>query len=412
MPKLAILHYMPLEYYPPVTNFIDYLASIEGDRAMDAVVYTCHNVKDRKPYTPHPTPHTLQATPYNLHPTSYPLHPTPYNLPPTSYKLNPIAYKIHRSPFPKEKDSSIIRLFKYLHFNILTLLKLVLQRPEVLFYYESYSAWPAYIYSRFFNRRCRIFIHNHEYADKKWYTTTMRQVCYYHKLEKKWLYPRAEWISQTNEDRLTMFHNDHPYLKKEQLKVMPNYPPRWWSNKTTTGNNNNGVLKLVYVGSLSFQATYIKEVCEWVIKQNGAVTLDVYAYNLHDEVNVFLQNINSDYVIYHNQGVEYDHQPDILSHYDVGLILYKPHSKNYIYNAPNKLFEYLACNIDVWFSDKLIGPLPYIRVDVYPKVIPVDFEHLEHFEWQKAAEKGTCEYKPSEYFCEEVYGELVRRLGY
>ncbi|MGV2391329.1 MAG UNVERIFIED_CONTAM: hypothetical protein LVR29_34055 [Microcystis novacekii LVE1205-3] len=29
-----------------------------------------------KPYTPHPTPHTLHPTPYTPHPTPHTLHPT------------------------------------------------------------------------------------------------------------------------------------------------------------------------------------------------------------------------------------------------------------------------------------------------------------------------------------------------
>jgi hypothetical protein len=276
-------------------------------------------------------------------------------------------------------------------------------------YFESYSAWPVFFYTKYLNRKSQILIHNHEYAPKEWYTSTMKQVKYFHKLEKKWLYPKAIWNSQTNPDRLKFFHNDHPTLSEETLKVMPNYPPKRWQKSTTPKEkaNTSSPLKMVYVGSISFQSTYIRELCEWVVAQKGKILFDIYAYNLYEDVKEYLNQLNSDAVNFYHQGVEYDQLPDVLNNYHVGLILYKAHNTNYTYNAPNKLFEYLACGLDVWFPETLQGPKPYIRDESYPKVLPIAFENLDSFNRETAANHEGLEYKPTNYFCEDVYGELV-----
>ena len=393
MVKLAILHYMPLEYYPPATNLLDYVEKNHFRCFKSIKVYSCNNVKGRLKYKPFDQESSKLI----------------------NKKLsNPIENNsliIKRSPFPEETNNSILRLIKYLHYNIFTLIGLVTYRPNNLLYYESYSAWPAYVYTKYFNRNCYLYIHHHEYASKDWYANTMKLVRYYHQLEKKWLYPRAQWISQTNEDRLEFFHQDHPNLKKEQLKIMPNYPPKNWNMEKREKRKEKGnVLKLAYIGSLSFQSTYLKELCEWIIDQNGKIQLDIYAYNLYLDVKDYLKSHNTPHIKYYGEGIEYNDQPKILSQYDVGLILYKAHNQNYTYNAPNKLFEYLACDLDVWYPNVLEGPKPYNTQKNYPKVIPVDFENLDQFNWQQAFDKSRCEYRPSKYFYEDVYKNFVKKI--
>jgi hypothetical protein len=45
--KVAVVHFLPLEYYPPVTNFLDVLAQ-RTDFIIS--VFSCHNIKRRIPY--------------------------------------------------------------------------------------------------------------------------------------------------------------------------------------------------------------------------------------------------------------------------------------------------------------------------------------------------------------------------
>jgi hypothetical protein len=58
----------------------------------------------------------------------------------------------------------------------------------------------------------------------------------------------------------------------------------------------------------------------------------------------------------------------------------------------------------------MVSTRQHITNSTYPKVSSVDFEHLDTFDWQKAVDKEGCTYKPSEYFCEEVYKELVDEI--
>lgn len=47
--------------------------------------------------------------------------------------------------------------------------------------------------------------------------------------------------------------------------------------------------------------------------------------------------------------------------YDVGLVLYNGIILNHIYSVPNNVFEYLACGLQVWYSDKLISTRKFIQ---------------------------------------------------
>jgi hypothetical protein len=240
----------------------------------------------------------------------------------------------------------------------------------------------------------------------------MKQVRYFHKLETSWLYPRAVWISQTNEDRLNFFYKDHPNLKKEILKVMPNYPPKEWVSHTTyqIPQFPKIPLRIIYIGSLSFQSTYLKEFCEWIIYQKGKIRFDIYSYNLQKDVIQYLTHLSCPFINFFNEGIEYRKQPTILANYHVGMILYKPHNINFIYNAPNKLFEYLICNLDVWYPKELEGPKPYNRSDSYPKVMSLDFTNLRNFNWEAAICHKKLQYKSYKYFCEEIYFKLVNDM--
>lgn len=379
MSTLAIIHYFPLEYYPPITNLIDYILTQRDSKFNSINIYSCNNVKRRKIYIPD--------------------------------KNTKFRVFIHRSPFPKVTDTLFLRTAKYLFFNIFTLFSLCIKWPEALLYFETSSAWPVYIYSRFLNKKCNILIHYHEYANKGWYENTNMLVRFFHKLEKSWLYAKAEWISQTNQDRLKFFHQDNPELDEERLNIVPNFPPKSWNyyngkNQKQVATSISKGLKIVYIGSLSFKSTYIKEFCEWIINQNGAVIFDIYAFNLYQDVIKYLKQIDSQYIKFYENGIEYNLQPSVLKDYDIGVILYKGLRINTIYCASNKLFEYLACGLDVWFPKEMIGTYPYITDGTYPKVIKTDFERLDELNLEEMISHKELTYKPSEYFAEKVYGEF------
>ena len=87
-------------------------------------------------------------------------------------------------------------------------------------------------------------------------------------------------------------------------------------------------------------------------------------------------------VSYDSSGYRYNDLPRILADFDVGLVIYKGNTTNFIYNVPNKMFEYLVCGLDVWFPKEMKGicnffnrtPAPILKLDFtsLDKMIPLD----------------------------------------
>mgnify|MGYP000887642636 CR=1 FL=1 len=358
---------MPLEYYPPVTNFLNVIVK----HAFFVKVWTTRNTKERLTY-------------YNE-------------------KLK----TVNRSPFPKQSDKVLKRLFKYFCFNIFCFIELVKYKPEAIIYYESYSVYPVFLYMKFFGNATKLYIHYHEYEDQENYKNGMKQVKYYHKLEKEFLYKKATWISQTNTDRIQMFASDHPKLPSEILKIMPNYPPKTWSTQVNGKSKaSKDIIRTVYIGSLSLKDTFIKEYCDWVLKQKGKVYFHIYAYNLHDDTILYLKSLNTDYIVFYTKGVEYNKMPTLLADYDIGLILYKAHTKNYKYNAPNKLFEYQACGLKVLYPDVMLGISPYDSSNV----ISVNFK-TQHSLEPVIIKLSNAGLPNVQCFAEDAIQELLIELG-
>jgi len=364
---LAIIHYMPLEFYPPIINLLNY---ISGKKELINYVFSTKNNKNRKPYE--------------------------------NKKI-----RLYRTSFPNTSDSTYTRFAKYWGFNWFTLFNLILKNPVLILYYESYSAWPVYVYLKYFNTKCKLFIHYHEYSPPQWYKEGMRLVKWYHKLEVKHLYRRATWISHTNSDRLQLFHNDYPFIGKQVLHVLPNYPPSSWA--TTRAESSSNIISIVYVGALSIADTFIFEFCEWVKKQL-VITFDIYSYNYHKEAADYLESINDSNIRFFKEGFRYNQLPQLLSKYNVGVILYKGTSLNCIYSVPNKLFEYLACNLDVWFPKEMKGCYKNITTGTYPKVSMLDFQHLDYLHIHSLISRKELRYQPSSYFCEPVYENFYNAL--
>lgn len=365
MKKVAVIHYMPIEFYPPVSNFLD-IASKEN--TLEIKVWSTKNNKNRD-----------------------------------VYKCNLLS-RIIRSPFPNVNDSSRLRLLKYMTFNLRCLINLIFFRPDKILYYESYSVWPVYWYFKLFNSKAELTIHYHEYFTKEWYRDNMRLVKYYHTLEEKYLYSKATWISQTNSDRVKLFLGDHPSISATKLKILPNYPPKSWSSFERSSRNKNKIIRSVYIGALSLSATYIEEYCEWVTAMDGDIIFDIYAYNLHEDTIRFLTNLKSPHINFYDGGVEYNAIPNLLNKYDVGVILYKAISLNYKYNAPNKFFEYLACNLTIWYPKQMLGLMPYQS----ETVLCLDFNELDEFKPHNAASATSVKNKP--YFAENILEDIIKEL--
>ena len=111
-----------------------------------------------------------------------------------------------------------------------------------------------------------------------------------------------------------------------------------------------------------------------------------------------------------NEGIEYFEIPKILKNYHVGVVLYKAVTLNYKYNSPNKIFEYLACGLDVWISDKLLSVKHYINEQNKNRILQLNMEKIQDFCWQ---DKSFIHYDDdfsNSYYYENVYPDFIKSI--
>ena len=336
--RFAVVHWFPLEQYPPAQNLL-----VHFSKQPDFSVLACStdNDRDREPFS-----HA--------------------------------GLTIARSTFPSRNLHLMRRIFWSAWFPVFVLWRLITFRPHALLYFEPHSSFPVFLYL-IFARRCQLLIHYHEYRDPSEYRHPgNRLMAIYHEFEKRFLYLRADWISQTNGDRVRMFLADNPEVAPEKMRSMSNLPPAQWKEQCSSAWPTDGeALKLVYVGAVSRRDTYIESAVDWILRsRDRAISLDLYVNNTDAETEEYLKALTDPRIRFCNGGVDYENLPEVLSKYHVGLILYRGNTRNYIFNAPNKLFEYLICGLDVWYPPTMLGVKPYARDDAWPRVIEVDFEKM------------------------------------
>lgn len=336
--KIIIIHFQPLEFYPPIQNLLSVMKNSEMNKDI-LVISTTQTKLD-------------------------------------SYNLNSESITISR--INTYSSNRLNRLLRHFHFYILSLYKLIRYRPGTVLYFESISAFPAIVYKLFFKKK-RLLVHYHEYTTKEEYNNGMLLVKWNHFLECRY-YSKFSWISHTNPDRLKLFLKDIKIDYPLKIEVMPNYPTENWINMSISffsemEANKSKPVRLVYIGALSFEDTYIKEICKYVLKNKDKYRLDIYAFTVSIDVRNYLNELNT-HVISFNGSVNYKDIPKLLSQYQIGLILYKGNVPNFIFNAPNKLFEYLNNGLDLWFPEEMKGCAEFISMES-PKVIPVNFNAID-----------------------------------
>jgi hypothetical protein len=369
MRKLAIIHFNPIELYPPVLNWLNFLA---GSREND-----------------------LQLRVFTMHPGGRvkPFDPGSPNI------------KVFR--FGKQGMKKGAAWLNYLAYYIRSTFELIRWRPDAVMYYETISSFPALFYRKYIRPQSSLFIHYHEYSSQKEYEQGMVLGRWLHKKEKR-AYQLADWISHTNSDRIALFRDDlgNPDLP---FHVLPNYPPASWQpvnkGRPVTGNP----VKIVYVGALSLDTMYTREFAEWVNARSGQVIWDIYTDNITPGARHYLGSFGNG-LIRLREGVNYYSLPDVLAAYDIGVILYKGHIPNYIYNAPNKLFEYMDCRLDTWFPEVMTGIHPYITTRTYPKVLALDFAGPGEWDLSSLIDRSGLTYAPAGYYAEQVFPELLQNI--
>jgi hypothetical protein len=366
--SIAVIHFQPLELYPPVQNLIRVLES--DSHGYRVFVYST-NIADK-------------------------------NIPVFQSNSKDIIIK----RLAKTGAGSTDRYRQYLRFYTGCLLQLIRTRPRRILYFETLSAYPAYLYKKYFNKDVEVFIHYHEYSSPKEYLQGMKLSRLFHKKEN-WLYPRAKWISHTNEERMNLFAGDVSPIKLSNPHILANYPPASWIQNAP--RRMEKPIRVVQIGSLGMENMYTHEFAEWVLRQNGKLLWDIYALQLDETTRKYLDGLDPKLIRFKG-SVAYRDLPQVLTAYDVGVILYKGHIPNYIYNAPNKLFEYHMAGLDVWFPAQMVTAARYTKADSRPRIIGLQFENLSDYDPDILTNRPDLPYRPGDYTAEKALAELKNEL--
>jgi hypothetical protein len=252
-----------------------------------------------------------------------------------------------------------------------------------------------------------IFIHFHEYVSPEEKQQSSYFVKYLLKKES-YLLKNANWISQTNEERMELFQKDYPFLSQSECHIFQNYPPANWQN-LAQANKRNRVqttsTKIIYIGALGIKSTYIEVFAKWVNQQKGAYYFDIFSDNIEKEVIEMLLSLKSPFISI-NQPINYFDLPSILANYDIGVVLYTGHIPNYVYNVPNKVFEYLVCGLDVWYSKDLISTAKFQQDNKIENLKAVCFKDLVTMEENKTNQVPIY----YSFSCEAIYTEILNDL--
>ena len=257
MKKICIIHFVDVERYPPAINLLRYLNEHAGNETMIEVL-------------------TITGE-----------SPTITGLP---------RIRIHRLGRWKKSITRVGLLLLYVKFNLLAVLKLIRIRPEVILYFETLSSGPAWFYKTFVRNKTSIYVHYHEYVSKTEYANGMRLSRWLHKKEKE-LYPKTQWVSHTNSDRLSLFLRDVLDHQPRFTHVLPNYPPAAW-RETKCSKNNATKIGFIYIGALSLETMYIREMAEYVKARPTQCYWDIYSTSISKEVLDFFNGIEGNNITF------------------------------------------------------------------------------------------------------------------
>lgn len=316
--------------------------------------------------------------------------------------------RIKRTGWSGPRVGRLPLLLTYVWFNLKLLWDLFLHRPGHVIYYETISGFAPLIYKKYINKASRIFVHYHEYVSPREYAEGMKQTRMVHQMEQK-AYPQFTWISQTNESRLELLLKDQQNPGLKNLHVLPNYPPSSWKQQSRTEAIHPSPLKIVYTGSVGLSSMYFEEFARFVQSQQGKITWDIYSYNAPEDALKMIESLNCEFIRV-LPAVDYYQLPSVLRDYHVGVILYKGHGLNWIYNIPNKLFEYHVCGLDVWYPKEMRSPASVKTTDSYPQILEIDFMNLAELKPQDLFNRSNKRHLQLDFEAEKVLQQLVNEL--
>ena len=371
MDNICIIHFNPIEKYPPVLNFLQYISS---------------NVKEDQRVTVITT----------LLPGTFVLE----NLP--GIHIERVVRWGNRN--------KLQRIFFYWQFHVRALKLLRSLRPRSVLYYESFSAGAPCLYKKWIYPACRLFIHYHEYTSKEEYQQGIILNKWMHRLERM-VYKSTDWISHTNEMRMKLFLKDTGLEQYPNVHLLPNYPPAGWHKKAlgVKREGDSQRIGFVYVGALSLNTMFTREMALFIKSHPDEFYWDIYSDNHDKEVLVFLEQLKAPNIFF-KQSIRYANLPAVLPSYDIGVILYKGDTFNYRYNAPNKFFEYLTCGLNVCYPLTMDGMKAYDQQHAKPWVLGIDFNNIEirAMDLHRIAEIPVQKYSADNVY-EDLWSEMSNK---
>lgn len=366
--EIFIIHFLPLEGYPPILNLLDFFSFEKKNTKV-----TCLTTKGK------------------------------FN---TTY----VNKKSKIKRFGSTSNNKVSLWLSYLIFNTFSVILLLIKQPKNVMYYETISSFPAFFYKKYINKKANLFIHYHEYTTKQEYLGGSPINRFFHQLEQQ-VYKDAKWISHTNEVRLHKFLTDNALTyNKDKHKLNPNYPSKKWGIKNKKWDGQTPV-KLVFIGySVNPSDCFILELIEWLSTQQQKTLLDIYCIKQNSLPNHLIGK-QGNTIVNLLEPITYKNVPEVLKDYHIGLIIYKALTPNVIHCAPNKLFEYLACELDVWFPKEMEGCYPYISIDSNSKVLKIDFNDLNKLTIEELIEREHLTKNESKFYYENVYNSIYNELN-
>jgi hypothetical protein len=333
MKRICIIHFNPIERYPPAINFLRYIS----ENKVDAHVTVITTGPDA----------IIKAV-------SVP------------------GIIIKRVVRFNKKDGRLSRAWLYFLYHIKSLNILKKFRPDSILYYETLSAGAPALYKRFIDRHVDIFVHYHEYTSLNEYKNGMILTKWLRQLELR-IYKEAKWVSHTNEDRMNMFLRDVSSSPPRHTHIFPNFPPAdWFMKAASTVRNDDERIGFVYVGSLSLETMHTREIARMVALKEDKYYWHIYSDNLDKNVLDFLSELGAKNIAFKG-AVEYAALPNVLAGYDIGLILYTGFIDNHVFSTPNKLYEYHVCGLNVLYPAAIKSIRLFKSESEKPWVREIDF---------------------------------------
>lgn len=370
--NLIIFHFQPLELYPPIMNILKF-----GEKySSEFNIYVITNYS------------SIKLRPFK------------------AIKSNIYIVRVNKL---KKKSFLFKRLLNYLVFYLRCLYYLIKYCPKVVLYFETISSLPAILYKLLRRDKISLFAHYHEYTSLQEYKNGMILNRFNHWLENKY-FKIYTWVSHTNQFRLDKFLLDHKLKFKNNniFMIMPNYPSiNWRTDKKRLLNNP---IKFVMLGAIGYDTMFLKEIIEWTSARPSLVKLDFYTNNIDKKAKDYIDKYTYTNITLFD-AIDYNQIPEILASYDIGLVLYRPYSDNIIFGAPNKIFEYNVCGLDVWFPMEMVGSYPYISLDTFPKIVPINFSKLDDIDIDKMVNLKNDNCNNSKYVYEDIYTDIYTAIS-